>query len=532
MKNIHDEVSRCIIQMLLKEPFFAHLLSGIVRNISKEIPTAAVGLRGSNINLFVNENFFLKELTTASSRVAVIKHETLHLMFKHIFRMDIHKHDPLLFNYAADIVVNQFIGSWDLPDSAVTLATFPDLDLEADQSVDWYYKKLAGLANEMRKKSKGFKFQKGESGSGEASSQAQKAADSITDKTSLDDAMSAAEKSVSAAEKCAESSIPGNSTDSSNLENAKSAAQDAIDKTREKLENAKSEMDPKDYKDAKKKLDDLEKKVNKLQASGQPRSQPSSDWSNTSAPQSAGNLEKMYGTPSHSDHSTWGVQKDASGLESSAQAGSAESALDRMIVQARDRTPIKDRGTIPGRINDMINAIIEKRKPKVDWRRALRIFATSSRRTRVVHTMKRVSKRYGTRPGIKIKRFQKMAVAIDTSGSVSDDQLSIFFSEVHGMWRNGAEVEIIECDAAVQRHYSYHGKVPEFVAGRGGTVFDPVFKFLRENRQMQFDGCIYLTDGYASEPEIRPPCKLIWIITPDGDAGDHLKYGRVIKLPE
>ena len=243
-------------------------------------------------------------------------------------------------------------------------------------------------------------------------------------------------------------------------------------------------------------------------------------------------LERIYGTPTHSDHSTWGVQADAGGLESSAQASSAESELDRMIVQARDRVPVKDRGTIPGRINKMIDAIIEKRTPKVDWRRALHIFSASSRRTKVVHTMKRVSKRYGTRPGIKIKRFQKMAVAIDTSGSVSDDQLSIFFSEIHGMWRNGAEVEIIECDAAIQRHYPYRGKLPEFVSGRGGTAFDPVFEFLRKNRQMQFDGCIYLTDGYADEPEIRPPCKLIWVITPDGNAGDHLKYGRVIKLPE
>ena len=48
---------------------------------------------------------------------------------------------------------------------------------------------------------------------------------------------------------------------------------------------------------------------------------------------------------------------------------------------------------------------------------------------------------------------------------------------------------------------------------------------------MQFDGAIYLTDGYAEEPEIRPPCKLLWVITPDGDTGDHLKYGRTIQLP-
>ena len=166
----------------------------------------------------------------------------------------------------------------------------------------------------------------------------------------------------------------------------------------------------------------------------------------------------------------------------------------------------------------------------MDWRRALRIFSTNSRRTRVVHTMKRVSKRYGTRPGIKIKRFQKMAIAIDTSGSILDEYLSLFFSEIHGMWRQGAEIEIIECDAAVQRHYPYKGEFPKFVKGRGGTVFDPVFQFLKENRRMQFDGCIYFTDGYASEPTIKPPCKVFWLITPDGDIGDHLKYGRAIKL--
>ena len=39
-KNINDEISRCIIQMLISEPYYAHFLSGIVRNITEEIPTA------------------------------------------------------------------------------------------------------------------------------------------------------------------------------------------------------------------------------------------------------------------------------------------------------------------------------------------------------------------------------------------------------------------------------------------------------------------------------------------------------------
>ena len=437
MKNIHDEISRCIIQMLLREPFYAHLLSGVVRNITSSIATAAVGIRDKNINLFVNEEFFLKELRTSSNRIAVIKHETLHLVFKHLFRSDLKKYNHLLFNYAADILVNQFIGSWCLPDSAVTLNTFPDLNLEADKSVEWYYKKLSGLLNEMNKLNPGkinrpaYLEINGETGDQERGG-------------------------------------AGNPSDSESKEQ---------------------------------------------------------DWSDTSAPESAKVLEKIYGTSNHSDHSVWGGSD-----ELQANKDACETDFDRMIIQARDRTPIKDRGTIPGKINQMIDAMLEKRKPKVDWKRALRLFSSNSRRTRIYHTMKRISKRYGTRPGIRIKRYQKMAIAVDTSGSVSDEDIGLFFSEIHGMWKQGTEIEIFETDSAVQRHYPYKGKLPEFVSGRGGTSFDPVFDFLRKNRQLQYDGCIYLTDGYAPKPQIRPPCKLMWVITPDGNAGDHLKFGRVIKL--
>ena len=61
-KNIHDEISRCIIKMLVDEPFYAHFLSGIVRKVTDEVPTAAVGLNKTKVTLYVNESFFLKEL--------------------------------------------------------------------------------------------------------------------------------------------------------------------------------------------------------------------------------------------------------------------------------------------------------------------------------------------------------------------------------------------------------------------------------------------------------------------------------------
>ena len=132
--------------MLLKEPFYAHFLSGIIREVTDKVPTAAVGFKSGKIALYVNENFFLKELKL-SERVAVIKHETLHIIFKHLFRMKTKDYDNKLFNIAADIVVNQLISPWKLPDSAVTLETFPELKLPRDKSVEWYYEKLKKTAS-------------------------------------------------------------------------------------------------------------------------------------------------------------------------------------------------------------------------------------------------------------------------------------------------------------------------------------------------------------------------------------------------
>lgn len=378
--------------MLVDEPFYAHFLSGIVRNITDQVPTAAVGLNKGQVNLYINKDFFLKELTTFSSRVAVIKHETLHLVLKHLFRADSVKYDLKLFNIAADIVVNQLIGKWKLPDSAVTLASFPDYKLEPNQSVEWYYKKLLKL-----------KKQNGE-------------------------------------------------TESYLI------------------------------------------------------------------------LENFLNQQSHSDHSKW---------TNSAQSHisqHAETELDRLIVQTKNRISAKDYSLLPSNIRERIDVIIEKRKALINWRRSLKLFSSSSRKTKIKFTNRRLSKRFGTRPGTKIKRNQRIAVAVDTSASIRIDEFNLFFNEIYWIWRNGAEVDVIECDAKVQEVYPFKGKFPKIIHGRGGTNFDPVFRLINKGSQTIYDGCIYFTDGYAEYPSIRPKCKVFWVITSNGEVGKLSKIGRAVKI--
>ena len=345
-----------------------------------------------------------------TERVAVIKHETLHIIFKHLFRMKTKDYENRLFNIAADLVVNQLISPWKLPDSAVTLETYRELKLPPDKSVEWYYENLKKTASKDKE--------------------------------------------------------------------YKKSLQEIFDK----MDTSSSEA-------------------------GKERNGDGSG------------RERSY----HSDHRMWGKNENFS-MEV------VETEVDRMIIQARDRTPVKDYGTIPLGIQSLIKNIAEKRKPQIDWKRALKIFSSTSRKTRVYLTMKRVSKRFGTRPGIKIKRFQKLAVAIDTSGSINIDDFNDFFGEIHSMWRFGAEIDVLECDAEIQKKYSYRGRIPEFIHGGGGTSFDPVFKNIKSNRFERYDGCIYLTDGYAPEPTIKPPCKVFWCITKDGETGPHLKFGRVVKM--
>lgn len=156
----------------------------------------------------------------------------------------------------------------------------------------------------------------------------------------------------------------------------------------------------------------------------------------------------------------------------------------------------------------------------------MRLFVSATGRTHIRHTMRKASKRYLTRPGIKIHRCRRLLVAIDTSGSIDDDLLVDFFTEIHGLWRTGPMITIVECDAAVQSAYPYRGTPPRAVKGRGGTAFDPVFAWMRNQRT--FDGCVYLTDGCADDPTVKPPCRLLWVQSQHRKTP--LPFGRTILL--
>lgn len=238
-------------------------------------------------------------------------------------------------------------------------------------------------------------------------------------------------------------------------------------------------------------------------------------------------LCELLAAESSDDHSGWSSLRSMSDGERSI----FDSELDRTIRESAVRTQ-ESFGSLPGRLRMHLADIVARTEAQVPWRRVLRLFSTSSRRTSIRSTIRRPSKRYGTTPGIKVVRHHKVLVAVDTSGSIDTDELVAFFAEIDRIYKQGAEVFVVECDVTIGHSYPYSGRVPQAVSGRGGTSFEAPIRYA--NEVYVPDALIYFTDGYAPTPTIRCRKPILWVISSAGLPADHADYralpGQKVKL--
>ena len=76
------------ISQLDERAFYGHIAGQLKRCATDKVSTAAVTFDSSgDIELLVNPSFFIDELNV-DERVAVIKHELLHVVLKHLSRLD------------------------------------------------------------------------------------------------------------------------------------------------------------------------------------------------------------------------------------------------------------------------------------------------------------------------------------------------------------------------------------------------------------------------------------------------------------
>ena len=95
------------------------------------------------------------------------------------------------------------------------------------------------------------------------------------------------------------------------------------------------------------------------------------------------------------------IQYSAGGLRDFTRIAASDPLMWRDIFIDNSENILKVLNDYSKNLDEIKTAIKNK-----DGEKLIKIFSSTSRKTRVYHTLKRVSKRFGTRPGIKIKRFQ------------------------------------------------------------------------------------------------------------------------------
>jgi predicted metal-dependent peptidase len=111
-----------------------------------------------------------------------------------------------------------------------------------------------------------------------------------------------------------------------------------------------------------------------------------------------------------------------------------------------------------------------------------------------------------------------LAVVVDTSGSVSKQMLSDFLSEVNDIIKQvrPAETHLLSVSHKVADYFMLDdGELtPPTMKGGGGTLFQPAFDFLEE-RMIEPDVLVYLTDGYSGDATTLKPIKypVLWLST-------------------
>jgi len=128
--------------------FYAHILGQTSVKIKHDMPApAGVCFVHDHFNLYINPEEF--DEFTLKERLAILKHEMLHIIFGHIDRQE--ERDHMMWNYSTDCALNQHINLDHLPDCAVLPKALEDMlkvKVKSNESSEFYYELMKENAPE------------------------------------------------------------------------------------------------------------------------------------------------------------------------------------------------------------------------------------------------------------------------------------------------------------------------------------------------------------------------------------------------
>lgn len=192
--------------------------------------------------------------------------------------------------------------------------------------------------------------------------------------------------------------------------------------------------------------------------------------------------------------------------------------IEEMVEQAVVRAAIRSQqegdkpGTVPGDLQFFIDKLL---KPKLPWNRILQKYL--SEYTKGDYTFRKPNRRFFPDyylPSLHSEALMDIAVAVDASGSVSDDEFQRFISEIAGIFRmtKPKRISLITFDTAIRQV----DEVTSFQAlsrieftGRGGTDIGEVVDWINQHKPRL---TLVFTDGHFDFRDHLTQHDTVWLI--------------------
>lgn len=200
---------------------------------------------------------------------------------------------------------------------------------------------------------------------------------------------------------------------------------------------------------------------------------------------------------------------------------------ERKELQSEVESAIRQGQMLAGKMGgDMPRAFKELTDPTVNWEDQMRQFMTEQASGKELSTWRKPNRRWlqydEIMPSTFSERLRSVAVVYDTSGSIGEELLSVFSSELVSICNvcRPEQLHLIVCDAKVHSHDVYGEfdyeklKQRRDFRGGGGTDMRKALDFINKNG-IEAQAVVVLTDGYTPFPtELKQPT--LWAITTPG----------------
>ena len=198
----------------------------------------------------------------------------------------------------------------------------------------------------------------------------------------------------------------------------------------------------------------------------------------------------------------------------------------------------KANGTGAGGMGRELGDLLE---PQIDWREVLREFVKSICNAKDASSWRRVNRRYLSgdtyMPTLVGERVGRIAIGIDTSGSIGGPELDRFLSEVKSIAEDVHPefVDLIYWDSEVAGHEEYDASaVPNIVSstkpkGGGGTDPTSMMRYLKE-KSITPECIVMLTDGYIGDWGDDWNAPILWAICNGADG--YAPCGKTVHIKD